>query len=606
MALTLINLVGAKASGRLQNVVVVGLVGILLVFAARGFFAIDVGTLRPFNPEGWGGIVTTTGLVFISYLGIVKATALAGEAKDPGRTLPLALLGAVVFVTLLYVAVMLILTGVIPLDAIADSNAPVAEAGQLLFGALGGAIVALAGILATVSTANAAVLSSSRFPFAMARDGLAHPRLGQTSERFKTPTASILVTGGVMLGLAVVLDVEQIAKLGGTFGILVFVLLNVMVVLLRASRPEWYDPDYHVPFSPILPIIGALAALALIPFMGLLSQVSAVVFVIAGIAWYAYQSRGDEEVSPDYDIRDQLKRVEYRRALEDKETRFGEPNVGAHILVEIEEERPNRILLLVLAAFAARMDARLEVLVITEVPDHVPLGEYDPEIDTEWMDKLERRLDEHDCETAFHHVLARDRTTALLERITEQTELIVVDWHDPIRKYHLRESHVDELLRMDMPVRLAVLKHRGAREFEEIVVATDDTPYDRAEVELADAIASASGARLTLVKVVPAEASQEAATTAEDYLAGLLELVDSEAATEVLYDDDVRAALIDRGNEADLLVLGAPSHPDRFHDFFGQTTDIVAAETDVSVLVAKEPEAFLPWYQRVWRFLTRH
>lgn len=606
--LILVNWIGAEKSGGLQNLVVIGLVAILAVFAVRGVLVIDRAHLSPFLEFGYEGVITTTGLVFISYLGIVKATAVSGEVKNPGKTIPRALIGAVVFVTLLYVLVMLIITGVMPVGDIIDSTAPVADAGVLFLGAVGGALVALAGILATVSTANAAILSSSRFPFAMARDGLMTPKLRYSSPRFGTPTRSIWLTGLIMVGLVLVLDVEGLAKLGGTFGILVFATLNLTVVLLRSSQPEWYDPDFKVPFSPVLPLAGAAAALLLIPFMGLLSQIGAIVFILVGIAWYYAQTQIGEPVYPDHDVGDHIQRIRYRKALEEKALlHAGNPGAaeGANIIVEVVEEHPNKDLLQVVEAFGERFEASLDVVVISEVPPQIPLSEYDPDLDPEWIEKLERRLDALSCPATFSHVNARNRTSGLLHRINDGTKLVVVDWHDPIRKHHLRESHVDEILRYEVPVRVAVLKHRGTTDLQDIVVATETGPYDHAEVELADAIATATGGTLTLVKVLPETASEEVVTTAEEYLDGLMEMVWSTAETELVLRDDVRTALINRGNQADLLVLGAPSHPDRFHDFFGQTTDIVAAETTSSVLVAKEPEALLPWYNRAVRKIKR-
>ncbi|MHC3439845.1 amino acid permease [Natrialbaceae archaeon A-gly3] len=605
LLLVVVNWVGAEKSGGLQNLVVIGLVAILAVFAGRGVFAVETATLSPFLEDGWGGVVTTTGLVFISYLGIVKATAIAGEVKEPGTTLPRALLAAVVFVTALYAVIMVIVTGVLPIETVVESTAPVADTGEVFLGALGGSLVALAGILATVSTANAAILSSSRFPFAMARDGLVTPKLRQSSPRFGTPTRSIWLTGLVMITLALAFDVEGLAKLGGTFGILVFALLNVTVVLLRSARPEWYDPNFQVPFSPLLPLSGAAAALLLIPFMGLLSQVSAIAFILLGIAWYSVQTRVGEPVQPDHNVSDQLQRVQYRKALEEKESQLADGSeTGPKIVVEVVEGKENEDLLSIVTAFANRLEARLEVVVISEVTPHIPLSEYDHDVDEEWVATLWRRLEGADCEVDVEHVLARDRTDALLELIDDRTELVVVDWHDPIRERHLRESHVDEVLRSELPVRVAVLKHRGTSDLTDIVVATEEKPYDRAEVELADAIAAATDATLTLTKVIPEDASEEAITTAEEYLAGLAELVRSPVNIELIQQDDVRATLIDRGNGADLLVLGAPAHPDRLHDFFGQTTDVVAAETEASVLVANEPGAHPSWYQRVKRRIS--
>lgn len=605
--LTLVNWVGAEESGQLQNLVVIGLIGALAVFAGGGIFAADTALWTPFATAGVEGVITTTGLVFISYLGIVKATAVAEEVKDPGRTLPRALFGAVIFVTLLYVGVMLIVTGVMPIPDIAESTAPVADAGTLFLGSLGGLLIVLAGIFATVSTANAAILSSSRFPFAMSRDGLVTPKLRHSSPRFGTPSRSIWLTGGVMIALVLVFDVEDLAKLGGTFGILVFALLNVTVVLLRESQPEWYDPDYRVPLSPVLPLAGAAAALLLIPFMGVLSQISAVIFILIGIGWYYLQTRVGEPVKPEYDIRDQLLGVQYQQSLDEKQAQIGELiTAGPHILVETVEGETNPHLLTVMRAFAGRLDADLDVLTITEVPSQIPLAEADHEVDDDWVEQIEHDLALDDHAVFFDHIRTHgSRTDALLESVNERTELVLVDWHDPIRKRHLQESHVDEILRSEFPVRLAVLKHRGTGEIDDIVVATETGPFDQAEVELADAIATATGATLTLVKALPEDASEESMTAARGYLSELSGILSNPAETELIQTQDIERALVERANTADLLVLGAPSRPDRVREFFGQTADFVAAETETSVLVVKEPGKQVPLFRRLWRRVRR-
>lgn len=604
--LTLLNWIGAEESGRLQNIVVVGLVAILALFSGGGFFAADPDLWSPFATQGIEGIVATTGLVFISYLGIVKATAVAEEVKDPGTTLPRAMFGAVIFVTLLYVAVMLIVTGVMPIPDIAESNAPVADAGELFLGALGGALIAVAGIFATVSTANAAILSSSRFPYAMSRDGLISPKLRHSSPRFGTPSVSVWLTGGIMVTLVLLFDVEGLAKLGGTFGILVFALLNVTVVLLRSSQPEWYEPTYRAPLSPVLPLVGAAAALLLLPFMGLLSQVSAVAFIVLGVGWYFVQTRVGEPVQPDYDIRDQVLGAQYQQSLDEKRSELGDDDtLGSHVLVETVEGETSPHLLTVMRAFTDRLDADLDVLTITEVPSQLPLAEAEHDVDDDWKEQIERDLALRDHVMVFDHVRTHDRTEGLLKSVDDRTELVLVDWLDPIRKHHLQESHVDEILRSKFPVRLAVLKHRGTGEIGEIIVATATGPYDRAEVEVADIIASATGASLTLVKAIPEDAAEEAVNSAKEYLNELTDLLSAPATTELIRTNDVETALVGRANQADLLVMGAPAHPDRYREFFGQTADYVAAETDSSVLVVKEPGAQVPFLRRTWRRLRR-
>jgi len=601
--LILVNWVGAEESGQLQNVIVIGLVGILAVFVTGGTLDADTALWDPFITDGIEGVVATTGLVFISYLGVIKAVAVAEEVKDPGETLPKALFGAVIFVTLLYMGIVLIITGVMPIQDIAESTAPVADAGGIFLGALGGAVIALAGILATISTANAAVLTSSRFPFAMSRDGLLSPKFRTSSPRFGTPTYSIWLTGSVIIALVFLFDVEGLAKIGGTFGILVFALLNLTVVLLRRAQPEWYDPTYRVPFSPFLPLVGAGAALALIPFMGRDSQLVSVAFVVIGIGWYFVQTRRGEPVKPDHDVMDLLRGAQYRRSIEEKRSEFGElQTTEPHIIVETVEGETHPHIETLMMAFSRHFDADLDILTSTKVSAPIPLAESEHEVGT-WRDDILGDLELDGHQVAFDHVRTRNRTDTLLNAISEETKFVLIDWHDPIRERHLRESHVDEVLRSEFPVRLGVLKHRGTDDIDDIVVATDSGPYDQAEVELAEAVAIATGATLTLVQAIPEDASEEAVTSAREYLLDLTEILSIPAETRLLETHDVDQALIEAGNEVDLLVMGAPSHPDRVHEFFGQTTDRVAAGTESSVLVVKEPSEQVPHSRRLWRWL---
>src|SRR6056297_4256450 len=162
-----INYVGAKETGRLQNVIVVVLVGILAVFTL-------LGTLRaePENLPPASDVVTTletTGLIFVSYLGFVQITSVAEEIQDPGRNLPRAVIGSVVIVTVIYALVLVIMSAAVPegfIAAVITSGAenPIAvvEVGQYLQGALMGGALLFGGLLATASSANASILASSR------------------------------------------------------------------------------------------------------------------------------------------------------------------------------------------------------------------------------------------------------------------------------------------------------------------------------------------------------------------------------------------------------------------------------------------------------------
>lgn len=599
IALMAVNLVGAKASGLLQNLVVIALLAVMGVFMVRGLFAVDTTVLRPLLPFGWGGVFTTTGVVFISYLGIVKAAAVAEEVREPSRNLPLGILVSVGFVTVLYVCTMVIVTGVLPMPTVVEAATPLADAGQVFLGAAGGTMVAVSGLLATLSTGNAAILSSSRYPFAMARDALMTPWISQISERFRTPVRSILVSGALMIVLVLVLDVEGLAKLGGVFGMIVFALVNVSVVVLRWSRPAWYRPTFRVPLYPFLPLVGAVAALAPIPQLGRMSHLAALGFVVGGVAWYYWSVRESGRlglaIRPAYGLADKIQEIRQVQALEEKrrarkeDVTEGEP---VTVVAELVAGLPNKHLLALASALARRYETPVDAVVVTEVPVQSPLEGSVPPLPRWWVQKIRARMEDHGVPLRFHHVLARDRVRAILSFARPSTRAILLDWHDEFHPMRLAGSYVDQVLQRS-PVRVGVLKYRGHKRYDRILVATAGSPYAPAEVEMADMLATLMGARLTLLMVLPADASPGREEQAREYLEQLDELTETEANLVIRKGDDVAESILAAGEDADVIVLGATRQVRLRHLFgrhlVGPIADEIAARADGSVLVTRDP-----------------
>ncbi|MFW5978285.1 MAG: APC family permease, partial [Halohasta sp.] len=251
--LILINLIGAKQTGWLQLAIVVVMLAALGWFTAGSAPAVQSTNYADFFSGGVGGLFAATGLVFVSYAGVTKVASVAEEIEDPGRNIPLGILGSLTFTTALYVGIVAVLVGVVDPEDVAGSTTPVAIAAEGTLGEIGVFVVILAAILALVSTANAGILSSSRYPFAMSRDQLAPPSLSAVSERFGTPVNSITLTGAVLLVLIAFVPILEIAKLASAFQILVFGLINVAVIAFREGSME-YEPEFTSPLYPWMQI----------------------------------------------------------------------------------------------------------------------------------------------------------------------------------------------------------------------------------------------------------------------------------------------------------------------------------------------------------------
>ncbi len=618
--LTFINVVGAKASGTLQNFIVVILLIIMVTFAVVGLTAVERETLEPALPFGWGGVFSTTGVVFISYLGVMKAAAISEEVKNPGRNLPWGILASVVVVTVLYVFTMVIVTGVLPMEEVVAAPAPLADAAGIFLGLAGGTVVAVAGLLATLSTGNAALLSSSRYPFAMARDGLLDQWISAINQRFRTPGRSIVVTRAIMTLLALFLDVEGLAKLGGAFGLIVFALVNISVVILRRAQPEWYAPSFKIPFYPVLPLAGAVAAMALLPGMGLLSHVAAVSLALIAVGWYFWRRRQVEaeggRLQPEYGLGDRLQELQQVQALQDKKMALADrreevsvtQEAPTTVVVEVAEGKPYKQLLGLAAAFGKRYNGPVDVVMITEVPPQRSLETEVSQPSPEWMAKLHRRMEEHDVPLRFHHVIARYRARAILSFAGPQVRIVLLDWRREFRITTLLGSYVDRVLRKSA-ARVAILKYRGNKKYERILVATAGSPYATAEVELADAVASFTGATLTFMMVLPPGASETREEQARGYLDTLNQLTDNDAELLLLRGDDVTGAILQAAEDHDLIVLGSTreiSLRTLFGRFVvGQTADEIGERARGSVLITKDPRASRRLSSRLSQWLLR-
>lgn len=301
VAFALLNVFGAKETARLQVWLVVTLVAVMVFFLAVGAFEVVLGdpvvqgSFQPFLPFGVEGLISTIGLVFISYAGLTKVSSAAEEIRDLDRNLPLGMLLSLLTVGILYTGGVAILVAIIPEQELWSDLTPVATAGEAVFswlpGPIGVGLIVIAAVTAFASTGNAGILTASRYPLAMARDRLlwsGFDRLG----RFGTPVLAVVVTSVLMIVAIVFLDVERLASLGSAFLLLLFALINVSVIVMRESRTSSYAPGYRSPLYPWMQIVGAVTTFGLIFTLGVFYVAFVLVIIGLSVLWYRLYVRG--------------------------------------------------------------------------------------------------------------------------------------------------------------------------------------------------------------------------------------------------------------------------------------------------------------------------
>ncbi|WP_123622137.1 APC family permease [Halorubrum sp. CSM-61] len=298
VAFTVLNVTGTENAAKLQNGIVALLLSMLAAFLGFGLLE-AFGVVAVETPPGeaesvWEAvpILSVAALVFTSYLGFAQVATVAGEMKDPGRNLPLAMVGSVVIVTVLYVLTIFVATNIFTRDALLSAGeTAMVEVGRALLGPTGALVIIVGGLLATMSSANASILSTSRAIYGVSKDALLPRWASRINLRYGTPHVALGMAGGPVVVLAATGQVQLLAEVASFLHLIMYGLMCVALVAIRRDRPEWYDPDFVVPGGPVIPVVGALASFGLIAFMDRLSIAVGVVVIAVTAGWYFYYAR---------------------------------------------------------------------------------------------------------------------------------------------------------------------------------------------------------------------------------------------------------------------------------------------------------------------------
>jgi amino acid transporter len=293
--LTVLNATGTENAAKLQNGVVSILLAIIVGFLSfGGLSALGViGEPQPvsegFLDKGTFPMITTAALVFTSYLGFAQVATVAGEITQPGRNLPLAMVGSVFIVGILYVATIFVAVSAFGSQRLSElGETAMVTVAESFLGTPGAFAILLGGLLATVSSANASILSTSRAIYAVSKDALLPRGASRINLRYGTPHVALGMAGGPILVLVLTGQVALLAEVASFLHLIMYGLMCVALIALRRDEPEWYDPDFRVPGYPVVPALGALASFGLIGFMDRLSQLLGVAIMLLSAGWYYY------------------------------------------------------------------------------------------------------------------------------------------------------------------------------------------------------------------------------------------------------------------------------------------------------------------------------
>ena len=274
-----------------------------------------------FSDDGllsWNGVVglgSASAFVFLSFAGVTKIAAVAGEIKSPSENLPKSMLWTLVIATAVYVVISFFLFGLLDpgqlgIGSEKPDKAPIHTFAVEVGGSSLGLVAAGVAIVSMAGMALSGVLGSSRFIFAMSRDNLLPSWFEDLNSRYETPHYAIVLTGAAMAIAILTIPVGDVAKLASGFKIMIFMLINSTVIVLRRlpDGETWYTPSFKSPLFPGMQIFGIFSGLVLLVLMGSSALIGAIAAIGVGSGIYFSYSRErvEKNVTPWRIIRSRL------------------------------------------------------------------------------------------------------------------------------------------------------------------------------------------------------------------------------------------------------------------------------------------------------------
>jgi APA family basic amino acid/polyamine antiporter len=259
--LTVILVLGVRASARFNAGMVIFKIALVLAFIAVGAAYVEPAHWHPFAPTGFRGVWAGASLAFFSYIGFDAVSTVAEETRDPQRALPRGMIGSLVICSVLYIAVAAVMTGLVPYQTL-DTGDPLARALQVVGLPRVATLMAAGAVIAVTAVLLVFQLGQPRILFAMARDGLLPPAFARVHPRFRTPHRGTILTG-VFVGIApTFLTQSQALELTSIGTLFAFIVVAIGVIVLRVREPARARP-FRCPGYPVTPVLAILACIGL-------------------------------------------------------------------------------------------------------------------------------------------------------------------------------------------------------------------------------------------------------------------------------------------------------------------------------------------------------
>ena len=297
---------GTQSAAKANNMIVILKVSAIIFVIIAGAFFINIENWTPFIPEatkivdgdttheayGVAGIVSGAAAIFFAYVGFDAVSTQAGEAKNPKKDVPFAIIASLLICTILYILVSLVLTGMMnykdfdPLGQYPDAiKAPVAYAFDIAGQAWAGYIITIAATVGLISVLMVMIMGQSRIFLGMSKDGLIPQVFSRINPISGTPKTNLMILGGVIAVVAAFTPINKLADMTSFGTLFAFTMVCVAVWILRVKQPN-IERTFKVPALPVIAVCGILINTYLMINLSIDAQMLSLGWLAIGVVVY--------------------------------------------------------------------------------------------------------------------------------------------------------------------------------------------------------------------------------------------------------------------------------------------------------------------------------
>ena len=537
----LINVFSTESAGSLQNIIVLLMLiamGILVVGSIPSTSSSSISNMFDFGSGG--GFISATALVFVSYAGVIKVTSVAEEIKDPGETIPKAIIISLVITAVVYVIITYLTVSILDITNLVE-NVPLSEGGlaqdgsgaiiailaERTLGQIGAIIVVISALLALASTANSGILSASRYPFSMARDNLAPENFRKLNERFGTPVLAVVSTGLLIIIMVIFFPIEKVARFGGAFQIIIFMLVSLSVIGFREGDPDEYDPDYLSPYYPWLQVFGILGGILLLIKIGTMALIGSVLITALALIYYFVYAR--KKVSTDSAVRKGArKKIREESIKRIRDMKRKEPSIMIVKRAGTSEKEEQKMI-----DMAGLMTSNIEIVEIEE-KYQTALDESHPSI-TKDKNKYN--------EINYTHIKSQNPEKSVVDFATyNDIDLIIQEYVPSGKRLSIIRDDIEWILE-NAPCEGLLVDSGNEETVESISLVSTQPTFNTTEILVSDIIATQLDCTIDIIQVLEEKEYEEEYESTREYHNKIISELESDAKSTILKSNEKLTAI---------------------------------------------------------------